>query len=238
MGIFNREKRLERRSRRKNRRATRKENRAIRKENNGNIKKANKLRKKAQKLRKKATQNLFWDHVVIEQAKYTATAAELNMMKSALQLARRKALILEQYVNGFETMTKSDATNFWNGGLLAQYFGKNPNERQKRKFKRRSRKIANVLSSQTIYIRLKDTGGKWFGRTIPSVLNRPFSKNFRFTLDPPIHQNNVNECANTIIHEIAHVLNVNTNHPSNETVRKALRDPDTYAEFILDPALV
>lgn len=231
-----RDKRLERKANRKRKKAARKEHRAEKAAGRGNTQRAERLEGKADKLRKKSSENLFWDHAVVEQKAYRATTDELQTLRTALEYARTRAELVEKHLAELEFRSKDDARALWNNGPIGVVFGNDPKPSSRRKFLRRMRKITNALLRENLYIRMVDKGKRW-GGAHPSVFNRAFSKNVRIRVDLPFHIANLGgrtldeEVSDTIVHEIAHTLNVITNEPGNDTMKKALRNPASFAAF-------
>lgn len=229
-----RDKRLEKRAERQRKRAARKEARATKAASEGNSSRADRLNKRAAKLRDKASQTLFWDNVAVEMSRYRATSTELAALRDAIEAGKAQARNVEAYLVGLENMVLGDAIVHWNATAAGGSFGSDPNRRQLYRMLRRARLVSGALLRQIIFITLVDEG-KFKGRAMPTVLNRPLTANVRMKLDIGAHGAggtiDVADLTDTIVHEIAHTFNAVTNHPDEDSVRKALRDPGSYAKF-------
>lgn len=232
-----RDTRLEKRKQRKLRRASRKRDRAEQAEKNGRDRRADRLERRADRVEDRAEANLFWDHAVIEQGSDRATESELTELKEAIELSRTRAASVDDHLAEMQGMSSDDAMTLWNDGPIGDVFGQDPEPSDVRKLVRRMGVVTNALRRENMYIVLKDRG-KAYGSAAPSQLNRPLSDNVRFRLDLGVHADHhpdradrVDEIANTIVHEITHTLDVLTDHAGDDTLRKALRDPDSFAEF-------
>lgn len=229
-----RDKRLKKRGERQRKRAARKEGRAAKAASKGNTKRATRLNARAGQLRDKASQNLFWDHVTVEMKRYRATENELAALREAIEAARAQARNVEAYLIELENMALGDAITHWNATAAGEAFGAYPNRRQLYRMLRRARLVSGALLRQNIFITLVDEG-KFKGRAMPSVLNRPLSANVRMKVDIGAHGAggaiDVADLTDTIVHEIAHTFDAITDHPGDGDVRKALRDPGSYAKF-------
>lgn len=229
-----RDKRLKKRAERQRKRASRKEARAAKAASKGNTRRADRLNQRAGELRDKASQNLFWDHVTVEMKHHRASDTELDALREAVDAAKAQARNVEAYLVGMEQMVFDDAIAHWNGTAAGEAFGADPNQRQLYRMMRRARLVSGALLRQNIFITLVDDG-KFKGRAMPSVLNRPLSANVRMKVDIGAHGAggtiDVVDLTDTIVHEIAHTFNAITNHPGDGNVRKALRDPASYAKL-------
>jgi|GEM_PF-6634064 len=221
--------RKRRRADRKRRRADRKRRRADRAEARGNDRRADRLRRRADQLEHSATKFLIWDRALIEQSQYRGTAAELSALRSGIDLARTQAAAVRTYVTALLDASDQDEQDIWDQAA-ATHFGDDPSHQDVEKFGRRATEIVEALLTHELFIALR-TNKDWHGKAAPSILNRPLSKNVRIKLDLPGHRLDVDEMADTVVHEIVHTLDIVTDHPGNGTIDKALRDPDTYAEF-------
>ncbi len=229
------DKRQKKRAQRQQRRAVKKTEKAQKAAVNGNQKRASRLQNKASKLTKKAQQNIFFDRVVLETKfeKFYPSTDEINTIKDAVALARKQAGNLEADISIMRGSLNRGKIDFWNSSTkIASIMGTNPSNADIRRFMRRAEAIINVLLNQIMYIELRGDDKKYVGMAVPSILNRPLSKNFRFYLNVPWHNNNISSMADTIIHEISHLKNLNDRY--TETVgtlstNEASRDARSYA---------
>lgn len=219
----------ERQDRRKQRRVGRKQRRAARAATRGNEARADRINHRADQLDASRSEFLVWDRALIEQNKYRATAAELKVLREALDTARDQARDVRKYVDRLAAAADADRPGIWAEQAQA-HFGDYPSQQHYRRFVRRTSHICDALLKHELFIALR-ADKDYYGRARASQANRPGSKNVRFKLDLPGHHGDVREMADTIVHEIVHTLDVSTDEPGNSTIGKALRDPDTYAKF-------
>ena len=231
------------RAERQSRRAARKEARAIRKRAKGKNRRANKLEARAEVLRTRSGIGITAPRVMIDSREYSPTIVEAETVSTAFGNLRTTTIkSVKSFLGQFDGLSDDDIIALWNGTPTAfATFGSIDDAKYFGSFARRVHRIISTLETRAIFVKLENAHGKTnkFGVAMPSLFNRPFSKNVRFKiyLNNPAH--NVTEMMGTIIHEIGHTIVLPSPDPNqsqlvDQNLNQSFRTPRRYEEFFLN----
>lgn len=228
---------------RRARRAARKEARAIRKRAKGKNRRANKLEARAQTLRQKAGIAVNVPRVMVDTRDYSPTAQEVQTIEGAFARLRGELISnVRTFLDGFSGMSDAETVAAWNANAVAESnFGEIDKAKHFANFAKRVYRITNTLENRAIFIKFEDGAKKpgVYGSAMPSVLNRPTSKNVRFKIYLNTSGHDLEEMTGTIVHEIAHTIVLPSPDPSfseldDQNTNQAFRTPRRYEAFFLN----
>lgn len=230
------------RAERRARRASRKEARAIRKRAKGKHRRANKLEARAATLRQRSGLVASIPRVMLDTRNYSPSEAEVITLRTSFQKLRSSNIQnVRGFIEQFNGLSDAETVTTWNGSATAvESFGEIDNAQHFGNFCRRTFRIISTLESRAIFVKLENANGdnNLFGSAMPSLLNRPLSKNVRFKLYLNNPNHDLSEMMGTIVHEIGHTIvlpspDPNTQELVDQSLNQSFRTPRRYEKFFL-----